>query len=295
MKETNFKEYQTFLETTQLTQTTSSLDIIILGKGDISANPKEQLDLFRNEFYEISFLTQQYGLQFAIDGQLYQPKGEPYICFVAPNQLQSYKIVGEDKDADGYIIFFSKMIYQSLVKMGAINHFFKREFESYYQLTNEEYKELEFWHQLAYKEFKTQPAHLQMVLCNLLAIIFAKAKTILTPTKSAIASRPHEITDLFLHLIEEHYTRKNVQFYADEMALTPKQLNAITKQVLGKTALRVIQEATIEKAQAFILQSTETFSEIAYRLGFDELSNFSRLFKRITGHSPNVFRASRLK
>jgi len=295
MKETNFKEYQAFLETVQLTQATSDLDIIILGKGDISNNAKDQLDLFRNEFYEISFLTQQKGLQFAIDGQLYQPKGEPYICFVAPNQLQSYKIIGEDADAEGYMIFFSKAIYQSLVKMGVVSHFFKREFESYYQLTSEEYQILEFWHQLAYQEFKQRSPHLQQVLCNLLAIIFTKASTILTPTKSAIASRPHEITDHFLNLIEQHYTRKNVQFYADEMALTPKQLNVITKQVLGKTALKVIQEATIEKAQAFILQSTETFSEIAYRLGFDELSNFSRLFKRITGHSPNAFRTSRLK
>ena len=96
-------------------------------------------------------------------------------------------------------------------------------------------------------------------------------------------------------MLEQHYTRKNVQFYADEMALTPKQLNVITKQVLGKTALRVIQEATVEKAKAFIVQSNYTFSEIAYQLGFDELSNFSRLFKRITGDSPNVFKAACLK
>lgn len=295
MKETNFKEYQTFLETIQFTQATSSLDILILGKEDVAENPKDQLDLYRNEFYEITLLTQQRGLQFAIDGQLYQPKGEPYICFVAPNQLQSYKVIGDDKEVDGYIVYFSKEIYQSLVKMGVMNDFFKREFESYYQLTLEEYQMLEFWHRLAYKEFKTKSTHLQTILCNLLAIIFTKAKTILAPTKSAIASRPHEITDHFLHLIEQHYTRKNVQFYADEMALTPKQLNVITKQVLGKTALRVIQEATIDKAKAFILQSNNTFSEIAYRLGFDELSNFSRLFKRITGNSPNAFKASCLK
>ncbi len=295
MKEVKFEEFQAFLDITKAADDTSDSDIFIIAVEDISEDVAAQLDLFRNEFYEVNFITQLYNFQFAIDGQRYRPQGEPYACFIAPNQLQSYKRLDEDKEVTGHIIFFSKIIHQILAKMGVVSHFFKREFESYYQLTTQEYQEINTWVQLAHQEFKKQTPNNDIILSCLLAIILTKAKNMLAPVKSAIASRPHEITDLFLSLIEQHYTRKNVQFYADEMALTPKQLNVITKQVLGKTALRVIQEATVEKAKAFIVQSNYTFSEIAYQLGFDELSNFSRLFKRITGDSPNVFKAACLK
>ena len=83
---------------------------------------------------------------------------------------------------------------------------------------------------------------------------------------------------------------RGVQFYADQMALTPKQLNKLTKSVLNKTTLRVIQAATVTRAKALILQSNYTLTEIAYHLGFYELSNFSRLFKRIVGQSPKQYR-----
>lgn len=296
MQEVNFKEYHSFLETIKFSETKSDLDIMILGVNDISIDTAlSQLDLFRNEFYEITLVTNQSQFKFAIDGKLYHPKGEPYVCFVAPNQLQSYKSLGHDQEIEGYIIYFSKVIYHTLIKLGAVNSFFKREFESYYQLTTQEYQDLVTWLHLAYQEFKGQQLTAKTVISNLLAIFLTKAKATLTETKSALASRPHEITDHFLALIDQHYANKNVRFYADEMALTPKQLNTITKQTLGKTALKVIQEAIVEKAKAFILQSNHTLSEVAYLLGFDELSNFSRLFKRITGHSPNAFRAQSLK
>ena len=292
MKETNFKAYRNFLDAVQFIRTSSELDIIILGKEDVSGTIREQLDLYRNEFYEITLVTGQSEAQFAIDGQRYHPKGEPYICFVAPNQLQSYKMLGDVVGTDGYMIFFSKVIHELLVKMGAMSHFFKREFESYYQLSAEEYQILAFWLRLAHQEYHQASPPSQEIACNLLAVMLHKAKKILLPTKSALASRPNEVTDHFLDLISQHYTHKNVQFYADEMALTARQLNVVTKQTLGKTALKVIQEATIEKAKALILQSNYTISEILYQLGFDELSKFSRLFKRITGHSPNTFKAN---
>ena len=45
-------------------------------------------------------------------------------------------------------------------------------------------------------------------------------------------------------------------------------------------------------AIAYMEQSKTTITEAAYLLGFSEVSNFTRAFKRWTGKSPREFRRS---
>ena len=77
---------------------------------------------------------------------------------------------------------------------------------------------------------------------------------------------------------------------ASELALTPKKLNTITQQVLGKSANEVIKTQFDDKAKALLIQSELSIKEIAQELGFEEASNFSRFFKGINKISPVFYR-----
>jgi AraC family transcriptional activator of pobA len=48
----------------------------------------------------------------------------------------------------------------------------------------------------------------------------------------------------------------------------------------------------VEKAKELLLGSQASVSEIAYSLGFEHLSHFTRFFKNKTGHTPRNFRSA---
>ena len=83
---------------------------------------------------------------------------------------------------------------------------------------------------------------------------------------------------------------RQVQYYAAQLGITPNYLNILVKKHLGKSALGLINERVILEVKRLLLYPHYTISEVAYRLGFNELSYFSRFFKRNTGITPHAFR-----
>lgn len=97
----------------------------------------------------------------------------------------------------------------------------------------------------------------------------------------------------YKELIEQNFiTERHVQNYASQLSITPNYLNVLTKKYLGKSALDLINERTLLEIKRMLLRTEYDISEIAYKLGFNELSYFSRFFKRHTHMSPLEFRTS---
>jgi AraC family transcriptional regulator, transcriptional activator of pobA len=84
--------------------------------------------------------------------------------------------------------------------------------------------------------------------------------------------------------------KKTITEYAVELTITPVHLNRICQSIAGKTASQIVQEHLISEAERYLKQSDLSVSEIAYSLNFDNLSYFTRLFKKHLGMSPKVFR-----
>lgn len=95
----------------------------------------------------------------------------------------------------------------------------------------------------------------------------------------------------FLSLLERHLsTEKGVSGYAALLHLSPYQLNAITKATLGKTASVLINEQIILESKRYLLATSVQVKEIAWYLGYEDVSYFIRFFKKHTGYSPEAFR-----
>ena len=92
-------------------------------------------------------------------------------------------------------------------------------------------------------------------------------------------------------LVEKQYTATRlVQKYAGQLGVSANYLNVLVRKYLGKSALNLINERVILEIKRRLLRTEKGVSEIAYDLGFDELSYFSRFFKRHTGMTPIAFR-----
>ena len=95
----------------------------------------------------------------------------------------------------------------------------------------------------------------------------------------------------FQDLLEIHVSEiKRVEKYAKMLNLTVYQLTAITKKILGKTLSEMINDSIVLEAKRHLLATSNQVNQIAYDLGYEDVSYFIRFFKKHTGYSPEAFR-----
>ena len=100
-----------------------------------------------------------------------------------------------------------------------------------------------------------------------------------------------EVYKSFIDLLEENFMDKaQVSFYASSLAVTPKVLNNSIRKVAGKTAVELLQERSLLEAQRLLLNGEESIKEIAYKLGFQNNSYFTRFFVKHTSRTPSEFK-----
>ena len=82
----------------------------------------------------------------------------------------------------------------------------------------------------------------------------------------------------------------NVAQLADQLFISPRYLSDLLKQETGKTAMELIHIFLISEAKNLLRLKEKGITEIAYELGFENASYFTRLFKKQTGLKPLEFR-----
>jgi AraC family transcriptional regulator, transcriptional activator of pobA len=100
----------------------------------------------------------------------------------------------------------------------------------------------------------------------------------------------------FRELLNRHFSDwHKVNDYAFALNITSDYLNNVLKSNLGKTAKEMIFDRIILEAKRLGLHTELTSKEIAYRLGFDDPSHFSKFFKNETNESFSDFRVALLQ
>lgn len=95
----------------------------------------------------------------------------------------------------------------------------------------------------------------------------------------------------FLGLVDKHFrdTRK-VGFYAGRLGITPTHLNRVCRQVLGLSALTIIERRILLEARRYLQFSSLSIKEIGIVLGYPDPAYFSRFMSRRLGHGPQALR-----
>ena len=109
---------------------------------------------------------------------------------------------------------------------------------------------------------------------------------------------PHSsgrIAALFIELLERQFpiastrqqlTMRTAKHYADRLSVHSNHLNKVLKSSTGKTTTELIAERLVREAKILLKQTDWNISEIAFSLGFQQLSHFSNFFKKQTTLSP---------
>ena len=73
-------------------------------------------------------------------------------------------------------------------------------------------------------------------------------------------------------------------------AMTEVAFSRFFKHRTGKSFIETLNEIRLGRASRMLIDTTNTIGEIAYRCGFNNLSNFNRIFKKKKACTPKAFR-----
>ena len=93
-----------------------------------------------------------------------------------------------------------------------------------------------------------------------------------------------EMAQKFKALVDKNYISvKTVAEYAAMLYVTPNYLNTVVKKMTGYSARHHISQRIVLEAKRKATHSGLRMKEIAYYLGFMDISHFSKYFKNATG------------
>lgn len=97
----------------------------------------------------------------------------------------------------------------------------------------------------------------------------------------------------YLSLVEDNFlSTRDAAVYADMMGMTYKTLNQLCKQATRQTPKQLIDAHTILEAKRRLAIENIQVTQLAYELGFEEVSNFIKYFKKHTLMTPHQFKES---
>ena len=93
-------------------------------------------------------------------------------------------------------------------------------------------------------------------------------------------------------LDQQYRDPPTIEQLADEIGLSASRLAHLFREEIGKSVQSYILERRLVMAAMLIVQTHERISQIAYSVGFGDVSNFNHAFKRRFEMSPRQYRKS---
>ncbi len=99
-----------------------------------------------------------------------------------------------------------------------------------------------------------------------------------------------------LEYIDKHYQEQmSVSDISRALGTSTSYLSRIFKESTGETIIRTINNKRIERAKAYLAETDYKVYEVADILGFENVTYFSRFFKKHTGMSPKEYKEDKNK
>lgn len=270
------------------------------GKGDFYANVfSKHLSTYhasitkphKHNFYLVVLFMQGEGVH-EIDFNSY-PIQPGSLFFMRPGQTHHWEL---SDNIEGYIFFHSQEFYNLLFPNRDVDDYplfhqhygtphvqlTAKEITTYYKHFRDIHNEYTSEQWLGYRKFA--------LLVDSLYLEFSRRIVNENKTEIVLSSKQSEWLRKLQKIINEKFvTEKQPAFYANQLNISIKHLNKVVSQSIGKTTRDLIHERVILESKRMLTHGKATIQEIAFELGFEDASYFSRFFKKKTGLSPSQF------
>lgn len=245
----------------------------------------------RHAFYHMVLFTKGKGTH-TIDFEKYSVR--PFQAyFMIPGQVHSWHFEG---NVDGYILHFNEVLFNTFLQ----NNHYLQQFSffsgnpgnSVCQLpANAQDRIVNLFESLLLEHEKQQDKNLDMIRLKMLEIFITIERQCGNRIKKNVPLQKLTTLRSFQQLIEKHFRSIRLpKEYAEMLYITPNHLNALSQDLMGKSAGELIRDRILLEAKRLLTNADMTIAAIAYDLDFKDNSYFNRFFKKYEGVTPDEFR-----
>lgn len=248
----------------------------------------------RHNYYTIIWVRQGSGMHH-IDFRSYAVNPDT-IYFLTPEQVHHLQL---DEGARGYVLLFTPdflnehgLSDQWLENTG----FFFRcdDLAPFYLEPGMDVKNLEHLVHHIRDEFNHMDAYSPDAIASWMKLFLLECKRLsanLEPRGLQAVNGRAQLVKQFRNLLELHFREwHKVAEYARELHITPNYLNEVISLETGKSAKDFIMNRIMLEAKRFAGYAELSAKEVAYTLGFEDPSHFSKLFRQHQQQSFSDFR-----
>lgn len=243
------------------------------------------------KFYAFVLVTEG-EYEHALDFKKYKIKaGDLFI--ICPNQIHYFI----DLDGfDGYIITFSESFLRDyFIDINPmIRYELLYEFYMYKQLRLDSYTIKQFisvYNLLQDELHRGYDSSQKSILQNLLSVVLHNINREFKKTDFVSKLKIDNVfIDFMQELTKEVSYKYNVQYYAGQLKVSMRTLQSVVKKNLSKSPKQMIDEYLILECKRQLLNTDYLIQDIAFNLGFEDPSAFTKYFKKITSLTPLQFR-----
>ena len=173
----------------------------------------------------------------------------------------------------------------SVLKMNEVDRVFYAKFTDLVSLClNSDFSERTSW----------KPYRPEIVETLLKSALLAVSNMLLADLPNdAASSSTSDLFDKFLEMLQQSEVKHQpVEYFAQQLCITPKYLSIICKRHSGKTAIEWITEYTLSDITYYLRSTTKSIKEISGILGFSNTSFFGKYVREHLHMSPLKYRES---
>ncbi|MES1181326.1 MAG: helix-turn-helix domain-containing protein, partial [Flavobacterium sp.] len=144
-----------------------------------------------------------------------------------------------------------------------------------------------------HRSFKSLNPNKAQIINGLFNALIYNLANIYSDSKSQIKELKNQsgiIYNNFKKLISDRTFLESPSYFAKKLNITTSHLNDCVNASSGKSVTYWLQNAMIIEAQRLLYYTENEVKKIAFTLGFEDHTYFSRLFKKITKETPLSFR-----
>ena len=242
-------------------------------------------ELHRHDFFYVLALKKGAGSH-DIDFVSYEV-GDNVVFFMRPGQVHRLTLKAGSR---GYLMAFKTGAYypndkgaRLLLRKVSVQHHYCFDANGFKKL-------LAVLDHIFQEHADKQDGYQQVIRANLEIFLIGLARQQRKSIPAGVTYAQDRLEALLALLETDIVSHKQVSAYADRLHLSPYQLNAMTKALLGKTCSQLINEHIVLEAKRLLLATSSLVSQIADELGYEDATYFTRFFSKHTGYSPEAFR-----
>lgn len=240
-------------------------------------------------YNQIVLIQKGKGTLYTLDSV--QQVAEHQIILLPKNQIYRFS---EETKISGLRLLFGDCIWDRAPK--SVNDCKLMLFEGIpfraLQLNNEFYQSLYSIFQELLAEYKSQNYINKIdVLAAYLKIVLIKLANTFQVLENSYDDYDRQLYQDFLKLMDQKLLeRLNVAEYADLLNISSKKLLNICKAISKTSPKNILDNKLVAEAKNLLIFSVVPIKEVAFRLGFNSIYQFSKFFKNHTSVAPKEYR-----